>query len=349
MLAGTVTDSSSISTGSCSTSSSRWATFITSATSCDTVEQHRELVATEPGDRVARSEAFAEPTRHRAQQRVTGRVPEAVVHRLEVVEVDEHDRDPRTRAPAAQAGLVEAVDEQRAIRELGEVIAEHALLELARQLALHCDVAHGDDEPGDILVAEHVHDAHLEVTRLTLAVDEHADELFVDAERQRVRGGAAGGRRGPTPPLRATRRTAARPAPRRRCRGSHSHADSRTRSHPPRSTTKIASFRPCTSAPRRRRPVTYTRGARAGREMPQPQRDETEHRRSRTHRERAWTTSRWPDDHASASGIAEHSATEVSTHKMRSRFAGSISMPRLVGRVRTPGRDRDQRQRDQRR
>ena len=57
------------------------------------LEQHGELVAAQPSDGVGGSEAVADPRRDRAEQLVAGAVPHPVVHRLEVVEVDEHDRD----------------------------------------------------------------------------------------------------------------------------------------------------------------------------------------------------------------------------------------------------------------
>ena len=56
-------------------------------------------------------------------------------------------------------------------------------------------------------------------------------------------------------------------------------------------------------------------------------------------------TSRCPDDHASASGIAEHIATDVRMHKTRSRFAGSMSTNRFLAARRRPARrDHDDRQ-----
>ena len=53
------------------------------------LEQHRELVAAEAGGGVAGAQAAPEPVGHDAEQLVAGAVAEAVVHGLEVVEVDE--------------------------------------------------------------------------------------------------------------------------------------------------------------------------------------------------------------------------------------------------------------------
>ena len=55
------------------------------------VDEDGELVAAQAGGGVAGTEARDDPLAHRDQQRVARGVPEAVVHRLEVVEVDEHD------------------------------------------------------------------------------------------------------------------------------------------------------------------------------------------------------------------------------------------------------------------
>src|SRR5205085_2745124 len=113
---------------------------------------------------------------------------ETVVDRLEVVEVDEHYGDPRPGPAAAQTRLVETIHEQRSIRQLGEVVAEHPFLELSSKLAFQRDVAHGDDQAGDVAVAEHVDDAHLEVARSAFAVEEDPRELLVRSEGQREGG-----------------------------------------------------------------------------------------------------------------------------------------------------------------
>jgi hypothetical protein len=53
------------------------------------LQQHRELVAAEPGRGVLGPQAGAQALRHRDQQRVTHGMPKAVVDPLEVIEVDE--------------------------------------------------------------------------------------------------------------------------------------------------------------------------------------------------------------------------------------------------------------------
>jgi hypothetical protein len=57
------------------------------------LEQHGELVAAEPGDGVAGAGRAGDPLRDAHEQLVTGGVAEAVVDRLEVVQVEEDDGD----------------------------------------------------------------------------------------------------------------------------------------------------------------------------------------------------------------------------------------------------------------
>ena len=57
----------------------------------EVVQEDRELVPGEPCERVAGAHARPEPGRDRDEQLVAGRVAEAVVHGLEVVEVEQQD------------------------------------------------------------------------------------------------------------------------------------------------------------------------------------------------------------------------------------------------------------------
>ena len=60
----------------------------------DVLDQDGELVAAEPRDRVAGPDRVGEALADRLEQRVAGRMTEAVVDGLEVVEVEEEHRDP---------------------------------------------------------------------------------------------------------------------------------------------------------------------------------------------------------------------------------------------------------------
>ena len=73
------------------------------------VEQHGEFVAPEACDGVGRTHGDLEPATKLLQDLVAGRMPEAVVDRLEVVEVDEHDRDLRDAAAGAHERVLDAV------------------------------------------------------------------------------------------------------------------------------------------------------------------------------------------------------------------------------------------------
>jgi hypothetical protein len=99
-------------------------------------QQQHELVAAQPGQRVGRSHHHSQPVRHLAQHRVAGSVAEAVVDRLEAVEVDEQQREPRGHEArrALEAAfdprhrLAQPVVEQRAVRDAGQHVVEgHAL------------------------------------------------------------------------------------------------------------------------------------------------------------------------------------------------------------------------------
>ena len=74
------------------------------------LDHHRELVAAEPRDEILGPQAGAQPQRDRDQQLVAGGMAEAVVDRLEVVEVDEQDRD---LAAAGRDRLLDLLGEQR--------------------------------------------------------------------------------------------------------------------------------------------------------------------------------------------------------------------------------------------
>ena len=64
----------------------------------DAVDEHEELVASHPGHRVARTKAVLDAAGHVDEELVARLVPEAVVHDLEAVEVEEQDRH-RPRFP----------------------------------------------------------------------------------------------------------------------------------------------------------------------------------------------------------------------------------------------------------
>jgi hypothetical protein len=97
-------------------------------------EHEQELVPPVPGEQVAGTARVVEPGGHLAQQLVAGRVPEAVVHELELVQVDARQPERRAvRAGACNRGGEVGVEE-RTVRQPREGVvrrvAAQALLEL---------------------------------------------------------------------------------------------------------------------------------------------------------------------------------------------------------------------------
>ena len=88
--------------------------------------QHDELVAAEAGDGVLTTNGRVQAPAHRDQQLVAGLVPEAVVHQLEPVEVDEQHRDHRVVVGVAEAfeRVLEPVLGQRAVGQAGEGVVQ---------------------------------------------------------------------------------------------------------------------------------------------------------------------------------------------------------------------------------
>ena len=125
------------SAGSRATSRIRSATRVAAAGSCELVEQHGELVAAEPRDRVGGPQDAADAAADLDEHLVPVAVAEAVVDPLEAVDVDEQDADRRAvaRAAAARQRVRDAVEQQRAVGQAGERVVEGAVAELVAALA----------------------------------------------------------------------------------------------------------------------------------------------------------------------------------------------------------------------
>jgi hypothetical protein len=150
-------------------------------------EEHGELVASETGGRVTGPQASTQPPGDGAEKLVARGVPHRVVHRLEVVEIDEQDCH-RIAAPPLQR-VLDSIGEQRAVGQPGQGIMEGLLgqpvLEGAqlRQGALELPVLQRDGE----VPRQGVDEAHvLAVERRDLAqpvADDHqADEAALGAQ-----------------------------------------------------------------------------------------------------------------------------------------------------------------------
>jgi hypothetical protein len=91
-----------------------------------------ELVAAEPRDGVGRAQDAPQARGDLDEQAVAALVPEAVVDRLEAVDVEVQDRDRAALALALGQRLLEAFDEERAVRQTGERVGQR----LAQALGL---------------------------------------------------------------------------------------------------------------------------------------------------------------------------------------------------------------------
>ena len=111
-------------------------------------EEDAELVAAQPRDRVALTEALREPEADLLQQLVAARMAERVVDLLEAVEV--HDHHGRGHVVAARRGerLTDAVVEERAVGQVRERVVERLVLVDLRLLPERLRRA-GDDPEED--------------------------------------------------------------------------------------------------------------------------------------------------------------------------------------------------------
>ena len=83
-------------------------------------QQQPKLVSSQAGDRVASADRLLEAGRKRSQELVAVVVPERVVDLLEMVEVDEEDREGARLAPVSHDRLLDPVAEERAVGKTGQ-------------------------------------------------------------------------------------------------------------------------------------------------------------------------------------------------------------------------------------
>ena len=130
------------------------------------LEEQGELVAAEPGQRVALADRHAEAPCDLLEQPVTAVVPERVVHLLEPVEVDEQDREVLSGARRARELLIEAVPEERAVCEPGQAVVKRLMGELFFQPDPLGHIARVQDDAADVPVGAEVADMGLELPPL---------------------------------------------------------------------------------------------------------------------------------------------------------------------------------------
>ena len=95
---------------------------------------------------------LGEPLAHDLEQRVAGRVAEAVVDRLEVVEVDEQHGELAAVALEPGRRVVDAVAEQRLVGETGQRVVERLVGELVLEAPVLGDVAEAPHPTDDLAV-----------------------------------------------------------------------------------------------------------------------------------------------------------------------------------------------------
>src|SRR5215208_2645886 len=104
----------------------------------DVLDEYHELVASEAGQAILRTQAALEPLGDEGEERIPCLVAQRVVYYLELVQIREEYRHlPAPLAPRAMEGLLEAIHEELAVRKIGQVVVEGPMLEpLLQGLAL---------------------------------------------------------------------------------------------------------------------------------------------------------------------------------------------------------------------
>ena len=103
-------------------------------------EEDGELIASQASRGVARPEDAGQPACHFTEQLVAGGMAESVVHRLEVIEVEEENRERRLAARAPGEGMLDAVREEGPVREPTQTVVER----LVPDLLVEAGVVQGD-------------------------------------------------------------------------------------------------------------------------------------------------------------------------------------------------------------
>ena len=132
-----------------------------------------------------------------AEDAVAGRMAEAVVDGLELVEVDEHDGNRCSRPLGARERMLDAIREERPVGEVRDGVVEGLMGELILEHLALADVAAVQDDSADVLVREQVRVLDLEleprpVAVLQRAVDHVSFDAFATDARDHLREAEAG-------------------------------------------------------------------------------------------------------------------------------------------------------------
>ncbi len=96
----------------------------------EVLAQHDELVTAETGDGVADAHDGADPLRSLPKQHIAGLVAQAVVHHLEVVEVEEQHAESAASPTDEVDRVLCAIEEEHAVRKVGERVVGGLVREL---------------------------------------------------------------------------------------------------------------------------------------------------------------------------------------------------------------------------
>jgi len=115
----------------------------------DVLEEDRELVAAEAGDRVLRPHTRPQPLGHRHQQTVARQVAQSVVDVLETIQVEDEGAEWPALAPRPLQGVAQPVQEERAVRQAGEAVVKDGVAKVFFRLLALGDVEGDADGTGD--------------------------------------------------------------------------------------------------------------------------------------------------------------------------------------------------------
>ncbi len=96
----------------------------------EVLEHDHEFVAPETGNRIPLAHAAAQPLADLLQQAIAHVVPERVVERLEIVEIDEQQRALALAAHARRDGYPQTIVQQAAVRQAGQRVIEREMPDL---------------------------------------------------------------------------------------------------------------------------------------------------------------------------------------------------------------------------
>ncbi len=111
------------------------------------IQQEEKLVAADSRERVSRTDIVRHALCQRDEQRVSGRVAVVIVNLLEVVHVDERERE-HAATPMLPYGSVHELRHQRAVRKTGELVVKSTVGELLFEVLALGDVEGSREKQG---------------------------------------------------------------------------------------------------------------------------------------------------------------------------------------------------------